>query len=508
MPSSPETSSSIEDLYIAVDLGAGSGRVFLVGLEPGNLIFEEISRFQYPPYEKAGYLRWNFAQIFGDIKSALKKASVRASELARPIRSIGVDSWAVDYGLIDLDGRLLADPVCYRDDRTQEAMERVFSKIPRSEIFEKTGIQFLNFNTIYQLSSEDGGVLHKAEKMLLLPDLINFFLTGRIVAEYTNATTTQLVEARRRTWDSELVQKLGLSSGLFPDIVPAGTNLGALKPEIAEEIDLFDVRVVVTATHDTASAVAGAPLEKDWAYISSGTWSLIGIEQDDVLINADVAKHNFTNEGGVFGTVRLLKNVMGLWIFESCRKEWIARGIGSDYDYILDRISIIDDFPALIFPDDERFLNPRSMLEAIETQLYETGQGADDDPITISKIIFDSLALRYASILRTIDSLTGSRLRGVQIVGGGGRNEYLNQMTADTSGLKVQAGLVEATAMGNALVQAISAGRFASLSEAREYVRGNRELKEYSPRSSAKMTEAARRYSEIEAKCIDEIAVL
>jgi rhamnulokinase len=507
MPSSPEIRSSEADLYIAVDLGAGSGRVFLAGPQPGNLFFEEISRFQYPPREHAGHLRWDFSRIFTEIKAGLKKAGARAAELGLPIRSIGVDSWAVDYGLIDDTGKLLADPVCYRDDRTLGAMERVFAQIPRSAIFEKTGIQFLNFNTIYQLYTE-AAEIENAKQMLLLPDLINFFLTGKAAAEYTNATTTQLVNASLRDWDRELIGRLDLPDRLFPDIIQAGTNLGPLKLEIAEETGLTDVCVIATATHDTASAIAGAPLERDWAYISSGTWSLIGVERDDVLINGDVARHNFTNEGGVFSTIRFLKNVMGLWIFESCRKEWMAKGIDAKYEVILGGITAIDDFPGLIFPDDERFLNPPSMLAAIETQLRENGQKFNDDPITISKVIFDSLAFRYASILKTIQVVTDRRLNGVQIVGGGGRNEYLNQMTADASGLNVQAGLVEATAMGNVLVQAIAAGRFSSLSEGREYVRNNMELKEYSPQASDKIIGTSQRYAEIEAKFVGERAVL
>ena len=300
-------------------------------------------------------------------------AGKRARELARSIQSLGIDSWAVDYGLIDADGKLIADPVCYRDDRTKDAMGRVFEMVPRSEIFEKTGIQFQNFNTLFQLFSE-GANLEKASKMLLLPDLINFFLTGRAVAEYTNATTTQMMRAGRSNWDVDLVERLGISADVLPEIIPAGTDLGILKPEIAAALELSDVRIIAPGTHDTASAIAGAPLVDGSAYISSGTWSLIGVESREPIINDEAARQNFTNEGGAYGTYRVLKNVMGLWIFESCRREWEARGVNVGYDAILSDVTAIKGFTAFIFPDDERFLNPPSMIGAIATQLQETGQ--------------------------------------------------------------------------------------------------------------------------------------
>ncbi|MEJ7710489.1 MAG: FGGY family carbohydrate kinase, partial [Pyrinomonadaceae bacterium] len=252
-------------------------------------------------------------------------------------RSIGVDSWAVDYGVVDAEGCLIELPVCYRDERTQGVMEQVFASLPREEIFERTGIQFLVFNTLFQLyaHAQQAGIPHGAARLLLIPDLINFFLTGRMATEYTNATTTQLVNAKTGGWDQEMMKRLGLSSNLLAEIVPAGTDLGALKPALAEELGLDAMRVVAPATHDTASAVAGAPLQNAWAYISSGTWSLVGVERERVLINGEVLRHNFTNEGGAFGTVRFLKNVMGLWILESCRKEWKQRGENADYNRLI-----------------------------------------------------------------------------------------------------------------------------------------------------------------------------
>ena len=483
-------------LYIAVDLGAGSGRVFLAGVDPDELLPEEIRRFQYPPSEKAGNIRWDFSHILAEINFGLKGAGERARKLKRDIRSIGVDSWGVDYGLLDAHGDLLADPVCYRDDRTEGTMAQVFARVPRAEIFEKTGIQFQNFNTLYQLYSEKKR--SEAFDLLLLPDLINYFLTGQKVNEYTNATTTQMLNASTGDWDRDLLDRLELPADLLQRIVPAGTDLGPLKPDLAAELGLEGVRVVAPATHDTGSAVAGAPLVDGSAYISSGTWSLIGVELPEALINNEVAKQNFTNEGGVYGTVRFLKNVMGLWLLESCRREWKAGGMDLGYDELLGEVAAYGEMDAFIYPDDPRFLNPPSMLDAIGEQLVETGQRFENSQGAIAKIIFDSLAFRYASVVRSIEDLTGKSISSIQVLGGGGRNAYLNQMTASASGRTVHAGLTEATVVGNVLVQAIAAGRFQSIADARDHVRTNFELNSYRPQPSAKIEEAGLRYTSIE----------
>ena len=483
-------------LYIAVDLGAGSGRVFLAAFDEDEFLLDEVHRFRYPPYFDGQYLRWNFQSIFEEVKSGLRLAGVKAAALGRPVFSIGVDSWAVDYGLVDADGKLVADPICYRDSRTDDAMSRVFSIVPRDEIFAKTGIQFQKFNTLYQLFSES----ERAPMLLLLPDLINYLLTANAATEYTNATTTQMVDARTGDWDADLIDRLGLSRALLQKIIPAGSKVGALLPEIAAECGLTNVDVIAPGTHDTASAVAATPLSEGSAYISSGTWSLIGIERDTPLITNAAAQLNFTNEGGVYSTFRFLKNVMGLWIFESCRKEWAADGNSVEYDTLIQDAAEIGDFPAFIFPDDERFLNPASMLEAISTQLSETGQQTQRDPAVITKTIFDSLAFRYASLLRSIESLTNSKLARIEIVGGGGRNRYLNQSTANATGLPVRSGLTEATVVGNALVQAIASGRFETLSDARAYVSSKIEFENFTPQIVPSLAEAEARYLAIEAR--------
>lgn len=488
-----------EPLYIAIDLGAGSGRVFLVGL--GNeLRLEEVRRFTYPPRREAGHLRWDARRIFAEIKLGLAAAGRRANELGREVHSIGVDSWAVDYGLLDAEGSLLEDPVCYRDERTAGAMEEVFAQMDREEIYRRTGIQFLSLNTIFQLHAHGrDGFPARAATLLLIPDLIHFLLTGWAVTEYTNATTMQLVNAGDRAWDGTIIERLGLPARLFTEIVPAGTEIGPLRAELAAELNLPRARVIAPATHDTGSAVAGAPLREGWAYISSGTWSLVGVELDHALIDARTAQHNFTNEGGAFGTIRFLKNVMGLWVLESCRGEWQARGIPADYDALLREVAANETFPALLFPDDPRLFNPPSMLAAIGDQLRETGQPIPADAGAMAKAILDSLALRYASVIRKIEELTGKPILGVQIVGGGSQNHYLNQATANAAGKPVLAGPVEATVIGNALVQAIAAGRFATLAEARRRVAAGLALREYVPAASLAWAAASAAYEKIEA---------
>jgi rhamnulokinase len=492
-----------EPLYIAVDLGAGSGRVFLAGLDTDAMLFEEIRRVQYPPVEAAGHLRWDAAKIFVEIKEGLRTAGALARELDREIQSAGVDSWGVDYGLIDNKGELVEWPICYRDERTQGVMDQCFARVSREEIFARTGIQFMSFNTLFQLfAHQREGLAARTRRLLLMPDLINFWLTGKSVAEYTNATTTQMVNARTGKWDCELLDRLSLPAGLLPEIIPAGTTIGPIRTELTGELGINVAPVVAPATHDTGSAIAGAPIREGWAYISSGTWSLVGVEIADVLINEEVARYNFTNEGGAFGTIRFLKNVMGLWILESCRKEWKARGVAVDYDALLTEVARIEDHPAFIFPDDPRFFNPPGMLEAIATQLTETDQEMPDSAAAIAKVILDSLAFRYASVLRTIEALTNRKIEGVQIIGGGCQNSYLNQATANATGVPISAGPVEATVIGNVLVQSIAHGRFASLTQARQYVAQQVQLQEFTPQASGVSHEAARCYAEIEARYV------
>jgi rhamnulokinase len=486
-------------LYLAVDLGAGSGRVFLVGLAPGELLLEETRRFQYPPRFVAGHLRWDFQLILREIIEGLRTAAGRAAELRRPIASVGIDSWGVDYGLIDAAGTLVEDPICYRDDRTDGMMEQVFARVPRSEIFARTGIQFLRFNTLYQLFAHvASGLPGNAAHLLLVPDLVASQLTGCVAAEYTNATTTQIVSATNGTWDVDLLERLGLPARLLPRIVRPGTAIARLSPAVAATTGLDRLPVIAVATHDTGSAVAGTPLDDSWAYVSSGTWSLVGIERNRPLITEAVERENFTNEGGACGTTRFLKNVMGLWILESCRREWTVAGHDVSYGSLFGAASTGP--MAVIYPDDPRLLNPGSMPAALARQIDETGQAAPTDPVAMTRTIIDSLALRYASVLRGIQALTGTPIRGVRIVGGGSRNEYLNQATATFTGTPVVAGPAEATVIGNACVQAVAAGRFASLRGARRHVAARSRPARFAPHPDSATTELTARYAAIEAR--------
>ena len=478
-------------LYISVDLGAGSGRVFLVSFETDRLFLVEVKRFRYPPRMVNGRLSWDFELIFENVILGIEDAARRAQELDRPIISVGVDSWAVDHGLLDSDGQLISDPVCYRDRRTEGIPAKVFSVIPQSEIFARTGIQILDFNTLYQLYS-DRDRLSAADKVLLLPDLINFRLCGAKVAEFTNATTTQMLNVGTRKWDTELLGSLDIPTPLLPEIVEPGTVLGTYGER--------SITVVSVASHDTASAIAAAPLTSNSAYISSGTWSLVGVELKHPLVNNEVSKANFTNEGGVDGTTRFLKNVMGLWLLERCRAEWSAGGIDVNYEDLIETAFQGTESRALIFPDDPRFVNPKSMLDAIRDQLAETGQKVDHEPTIVAKLIFDSLAFRYACVLRTASDLTRVKISRVEILGGGGRNRYLNQMTANATGVNVRAGLFEATVVGNAAVQAIAAGQFTGIADVRRHIEEVTELEEFVPVDVD--ADLRDRYAEIEKRYI------
>jgi rhamnulokinase len=403
----------------------------------------------------------------------------------------------VDYGLLDAGGRLLEDPVCYRDHRTDGAMERVLREIPREEIFHRTGIQFLQFNTLFQLAVHAReGLPSGARRLLMIPDLCHQSLCGAASGEYTNASTTQLLDVRARRWADDLFSRLALPRELMPDLVEPGTVLGELRASLQKEPG--PTRVVAPATHDTASAVVGTPLEPGWAYVSSGTWSLVGVERKAPLVTPAVARANLTNEGGAFGTVRLLKNVMGLWILDSCRHEWEERGLSADLEGLLAAAAAIERPPGLVFPDHPRFFNPPSMTAEVQGALAETGQGVPDDPARLARVVLDSLAFRYASVVRTIEALTGEAVPGLHVVGGGCLNDYLNQATADAALRPVLAGPAEATATGNLLLQAVASGELPSLAEGRRRVAQSVRPRRFEPRERPGWTEAAERYREIE----------
>jgi rhamnulokinase len=496
--------------YVAIDLGAGSGRALVGAVTPERIDLKEVHRFRYEPRHEAGHLRWDAAALFHGLGAGIRNAHSVVASRGDRIVSIGVDSWGVDYGLVDANGRLLQDPISYRDYRTERVPADVFARVPRAEVFGRTGIQVLQLNTLYQLYAHArAGLPDDAAHLLLIPDLCHHYLCGAISCERTNASTTQLLSAESGDWDMGLFEELDLPRWLMAPLVDAGSTLGTLSPARAQAMGLADsdsdsnsnsheIRIVAPATHDTASAVIGTPLEAGWAFVSSGTWSLIGVERSRPLLDPAVAEANFTNERGAFGTVRFLKNVMGLWLLESCRKEWMAAGYRGDMPALLEQVAKLPGFVGFINPDAPRFFNPVSMNREVRAALTDTGQPSPVDPARLAKIILDSLALRYASVIDKIERLTGSPVPGLHIVGGGCLNAYLNQATANAAQRPVLAGPVEATAAGNIILQAIADGRLASVAQARALMRESVKPRRFDPRDAEAWREATERYRALE----------
>ena len=487
--------------HAAIDLGAGSGRVFVGEARPDTVRLHAAHRFHYGPRQLDGHLRWDMAALLDGLRSGLRSAAYAARSAGGELISAGVDSWGVDYGLLDADGRLLEDPICYRDARTARIADAVFARVSREAIFDATGIQILPFNTLFQLAAHvRDGLPARTTQLLLIPDLCHHALCGSRTTESTNASTTQLLNVRTGAWDEALVTCAGIPRAIMPALVSAGCDLGPLRPEIAAEIDAPAVRIVAPATHDTASAVIGTPLAAGWAYLSSGTWSLVGVERETPLLDADVMRANVTNERGVGGTFRFLKNVAGLWLLESCRREWIAAGLDADLPTLLATLDASSPVRGLIDPDAPELLHPPSMVRALSRTLADTRQPTADDPVAMTKVLLDSLALRYASVVRTLESLTRQSIAGIHITGGGALNDYLNQATANATGRLVLAGPVEATAIGNLLVQAQACGLVSSVADGRHAVAAAFTPRRFEPRDSARWRDATERYGEIEER--------
>ncbi len=482
--------------YVAIDLGAGSGRVILARLEE-RLQLEVLHRFANEPRQRDGHLRWDMAALFAGVETGL----ARLPDGGRRVRSIGADTWGVDYGLLDARNRLLEDPVCYRDARNAAAVERVFAEVSRAEVFAKTGVQVQQFNTLFQLFAHQrsGGLPAGARRLLLMPDLVHHWLCGSVSAERTIASTTQLLEAGTDRWADALFAALGLPRALMPPVIEPGTRLGVLREALSARLGLAAVAVVAPAAHDTASAVAGTPLSPGWAYISSGTWSLVGVETAAPVVSEAVAADNLTNEAGAWGTNRLLRNVMGMWILESCRRRWQRSGSAMDYAALLSAVDRAPRFRGFINPDDPRFFHPPDMADEVCAALRESGQpapDADDQP-AVARVVLESLAMRYASSVAALERATGAPVRGVHVIGGGAQNEFLNRATASACGLPVRAGPIEATATGNILVQAIADGCFDSLEDARAFVAASAPPSEFEPGDRQEWAAAAERYRDV-----------
>lgn len=453
--------------YLAFDFGAESGRAVLAHLQSGILTTKEVHRFPNEPVEYGGSLHWDAPRLWFEARKAL--AQLGEVELA----GIGVDAWGVDYALLGEGGELLQNPYHYRDRRTEGIMEEVFNKVGREEIYQATGIQFMPINTLYQLFAarrQAPKMLEAAKYLLTIPDLFNYWLTGNAVCEFTNATTTQMVDPVKRAWAAGLMQRLELPVHLPAPIVEPGSIIGALLPDIAGHTSLAGTPVIAPACHDTGSAVAAISARDGTAFLSSGTWSLVGTELDSPVITSDALRMNFTNEGGVNGTTRLLKNVMGLWMLQACRQSWTAQGLSSDYLELTELATREPSFRHLVDPDEESFLRPPDMLAAINQFCTRTHQPVPQEPGAYVRAVLESLAFKYRLVLRNLEHVSGKHIKQIRIIGGGSKNRLLNQLTADATGRKVLAGPAEATALGNLAVQILATGGAASLQEVRAIV--------------------------------------
>lgn len=464
--------------YVAVDIGASSGRLMLSQLVDGKLKLEEMHRFKNGFTKKDGHDRWDIDHLIQEIFTGLEKIKKAGyTEI-----TLGIDTWAVDYVLVGKDGERLNDPVSYRDARTQESIEKLTSELPKEYIYEKTGIQFLDFNTLYQLFEEDQDLLAQTDKILMIPDYIGYVLTGNAVTEVTNASTTQMLSLREGLFDDNLLEKINVKQEQFPKLVDPGTNLGELADKWHQKYDLPKTKVVTVATHDTASAVVGTPaVGQRWSYLSSGTWSLIGAELN-VPENGEAAfEHNYTNEWGAYGTYRFLKNIMGLWIIQNVKEE-----LDNKYSFaeLAGLAGQEEPFQQFIDVNDDRFQNPANMIQELQAYCRETGQKVPETPGEIAMAVYSNLSLYYANELEILGNILGYKVDALNIVGGGSNVEIMNQLTATIAGVDVYAGPSEATAIGNVIVQMIAEGDILNVYLARRIIADSFPLKKYSPEGS------------------------
>lgn len=469
--------------FVALDLGAESGRVMLAQFDGARLELSDVYRFANRPIRVLDHLHWNVLQLFDEVKTGLARV---AAEHGTDIASIGVDAWGVDFALLGASGDLVGLPHHYRDNRTKGLLDEAFGRLPRAEIFAQTGIQFMEINTLYQLLAvlrHDPHALDCANTLLMMPDLINYWLTGEKACELTIATTTQCYDPRRKDWAGPLLDRFGIPRRIFLKPVQPGTVLGPLAASVREETQLGGVSVVAPACHDTGSAVAAVPAEKaDFAYISSGTWSVVGAELPEPLIDEKTLAWNFTNEGGVCGATRLLRNVAGLWLVQQCRQTWARQGEDHSYAELAQMATQAPVLQAVVDPDCPAFLRPGDMPDLVQSFCKRTAQIVPETKGSIIRVILEGLALKYRVQLERLELILGRRLAPVHIVGGGTQNKLLNQLTADALGRTVLTGPAEATALGNVLLQAIATGAIGSLQEGRALVRQSFQIDVYEPR--------------------------
>ncbi len=486
-----------ERSYLAFDLGAESGRAILGRMRDQTLLLEEKARFANGMVYLLGHWRWNIFRLFEDILQAL---TLSIGGAASPPESLGVDTWGVDFGLLGPGGSFLDLPVAYRDPRTEGIMDEVFRRIPRERIYGLTGIQFLPFNTLFQLYAlrlSGSPLLGMAQDLLFMPDLFVYMLTGKRSTEFTYATTSQLYNPVTGDWETELLDLLELSPSLMQPVVPPGTVVGTLLPDLARLTGLGEIPAVAVATHDTASAVAAVPAEgTGWAYISSGTWSLLGIEVEKPIIDPRALALNFTNEGGAGGCFRLLKNICGLWLLQACRLSW-QKDRPYSYEELVRAAEEAPAFRSLVDPDAEAFLNPDDMPEAIRESCRRSRQPVPDSVAAVTRCILESLALKYRHVLDQMRTVAPEPITRLYVIGGGSRNAVLNQFTANATGLPVSAGPAEATAVGNILIQAQCLGEVSGISELRGIVRRSFTLDLFEPQDVREWDQAYARFQDL-----------
>jgi rhamnulokinase len=467
--------------FLAFDIGATSGRSILGTLDNGRLQMKELTRFPNQMLQIGNHFHWNIYSLFDHFKAALAAVKKEGVEIA----SLGIDTWGVDFALIAKDGTILGAPYAYRDPHTDGMPEKYFSIVPREKVYGLTGIQVMNFNSLYQLfalKQAGSSLLEAASEMLFMPDALAYLLTGNKVVEYTIASTSQILNPKTKQFEAQLLEAAGVSPSILGDIVMPGHVVGTLTDALAEESELGKVPVIAVAGHDTASAVAAVPAENErFAYLSSGTWSLMGIEVKDAIINDETYALNFTNEGGIEGTTRFLKNITGMWLLEQCLKEWKKEGISYAYEKLVKMGESAPAFQALIDPDHASFANPASMTKAINEYCLATGQKAPATHAEYVRCIFESLSMKYKYVLGKFITLAPFSIEKLHVIGGGSKNPLLNQWTANAIGMPVIAGPSEATAIGNIMIQAKAAGCVGTLTEMRQIIRDSVQLEEFLP---------------------------
>ncbi len=490
-------------VYLAADLGASSGRVVAGEFSGQRLSLEEVSRFENGGVLANNRLYWDLLGQWGHIKGGLRAACAKYGER---IVSVGVDTWGVDFGLLGANDELLGNPVHYRDRRTEGILEEAFEVVGRDEIFADTGLQFMPFNTLFQLFAmkrQESPILDAAKSLLMMPDLFHWLLSGQKSNEYTDATTTQFFNPQQGNWANVLLERFNLPTDLLSPVSPPGTRLGPIQTSVANEIGGSGIQVVLPGTHDTASAVMAVPAQSvpgkkpDWCYISSGTWSLMGVEVPAPVVTEKCRELNFTNEGGVGGTIRLLKNIAGLWLVQQCRATWGREGRQYNWNQLTQAASEAKPLASLVNPDDGRFVAPESMPEALAGYCRETSQTVPESDGAVIRCALESLAMRYRMVVGFLEQLIDGPLETIHVVGGGTQNQLLCQMTADACNRRVVTGPIEATAIGNVMMQAVSNGDVGSISEAREVIRASFPMKEYVPIEPKPWDEAYGRFEQL-----------